>query len=232
MLVVEEDDLRLVPTYSLGDVARFLRLPKATVRSWVMGRPYPTQDGRAFFEPLIRAEKTKPVLLSFLNLVELHVLSAMRRRYMVKLDKVREALLYGSERLDVDRPLAHQVFFTDGVDLFVKESERLLNVSKSGQVELRRALEEHLKRIERDDTGLAVRLFPFTRKETGDTPRMIVIDPSFSFGQPSLVELGIPTGILADRYKAGESIGTLARDYGCSGALVEEAIRWELPLAA
>ncbi len=51
-------------------------------------------------------------------------------------------------------------------------------------------------------------------------------------GRPVLVGTGIPTAILAERYKAGESIDELALDYGCDRLQIEEAIRCELRLVA
>ena len=93
-------------------------------------------------------------------------------------------------------------------------------------------LAAHLRRVERDASGLAVRLYPFTRKRQPDEPRIIVIDPSVSFGRPTIAGTGIATTIVAERYKAGESIDELAKDYGCERSHVEEAVRCELASAA
>jgi uncharacterized protein (DUF433 family) len=97
---------------------------------------------------------------------------------------------------------------------------------------MRELLEAHLRRIERDERGLAVRLFPFTRRRELDEPRVVVIDPRVSFGRPVLVGTGIPTSVIADRYKAGESMDQLADDYGRPRLEIEEAIRCELEVQA
>ena len=55
----------------------------------------------------------------------------------------------------------------------------------------------------------------------------VVIDPYVSFGRPVLVGTGIPTAVIAARYKAGESVDDLADDYGRSREEIEEAIRCE-----
>ena len=60
----------------------------------------------------------------------------------------------------------------------------------------------------------------------------MVIDPHVSFGRPVLVGTGIPTAVIAERYKAGESIDELAGDYGRGPSEIEEAIRCELWLEA
>jgi hypothetical protein len=54
-----------VPVYSISEAAHYLRLPTATIRSWAVGRQYPTRSGDADFRPLIDiADQTDP-LLSF-----------------------------------------------------------------------------------------------------------------------------------------------------------------------
>jgi uncharacterized protein (DUF433 family) len=47
-----------------------------------------------------------------------------------------------------------------------------------------------------------------------------------------LAGTGIATTVIAQRYKAGESIAELAEDYGRSTPEIEEAIRCELWLDA
>jgi uncharacterized protein (DUF433 family) len=59
-----------------------------------------------------------------------------------------------------------------------------------------------------------------------------VIDPEVAFGRPVLASTGIPTAIIADRLKAGESVNELASDYGRSQEEIIDAIRCELPSAA
>ena len=45
---------------------------------------------------------------------------------------------------------------------------------------------------------------------------------------PPVIAAGIPTALVAERYKAGESIDELAEDYGRSRKEIEEAIRASL----
>lgn len=56
----------------------------------------------------------------------------------------------------------------------------------------------------------------------------VVIDPRISFGRPVLAGSGIPTAVIAEQYKAGESVDELADDYGRKRLEIEEAIRCEL----
>jgi uncharacterized protein (DUF433 family) len=171
-------------------------------------------------------------MLSFINLVEVHVLDAIRREHRIPLDKVRVAIDYLRREFNSEHPLADHRFETDGLDLFVQRYGKLINISRAGQLAIRQLLQAHLKRVERDASGAAIRLYPFTRKRLQDEPKAIVIDPSISFGKPVMAGSGIPTSIVAERYKAGETIRELADDYERPQSDIEEAIRCELQLEA
>jgi len=235
---VPKTDLRLLPAYPLGDASRYLQMPTSTLRSWVRGRSYPTARGKRFFQPLLDASESEGHLtLSFINLVEAHVLDAIRRTHGIALPKVRKAIQFVKHVLGSDHPLAEKSFETDGVDLFVREYGQLINVSRDGQLAMKSILEAYLDRIERDASGFAVRFYPFTRDRAASAavrkePRSIVIDPRISYGRPTLAGTGIPTSVLAERYKAGDSIKALADDYEVPTDEIEEAIRCELQTEA
>jgi uncharacterized protein (DUF433 family) len=226
------DDPREMPAFTLAEAAHYLRIPLATLRSWVRGRYYPVERGRKFFKPIIELPDQKFPSLSFVNLVEAHVLDAIRREHNIPLPDVRIALDYVRKQFGSPQPLADQKFQTDGIALFVSRFEKLIAVSEAGQLAMREMLAAHLRRVEHDATGLAARLYPFTRKRQLDEPKVIVIDPWISFGRPTIIGTGITTAIIAERYKAGESVDELAEDYGCQPGHVEEAVRCELALAA
>ena len=222
------DDPRDIPAYSVAAAARYLCLSSSTLRTWVRGYRYVDASGdRRFLEPVILLPDCEPYL-SFNNVVEAHVLRAIRQVHGVSLPRVRRALDYVSNQFDVANPLAHQSFETDGIDLFVTRSGALINVSGRGQIALREAFQAHLRRIERDEAGLAARLFPFTRNRPDpDSPRVVVIDPRISFGKPVIAGTGVPTEVIAERFQAGDSIYHLAYDYSITADQVEEAIRCE-----
>lgn len=221
-------DPRHVGAYGIAEAAHYLSLPPATLRTWVRGRSYPTAEGRQFSEPLILLPAPEEPLLSFTNLVEAHVLKAIRRRHGVSMHKVRSALVYLETELGVSHPLAHQELLTDGVHLFVERFGQLVNLSQSGQLTMRDLLEAHLRRIEHDTQGLTARLFPFSRGEALDVPRIVVVDPRISFGRPVIAGTSVRTEVIASRLKAGESVRDLAEDYSVEVAEIEEAIRYDL----
>ncbi|MFZ5875678.1 MAG: DUF433 domain-containing protein [Nitrospirota bacterium] len=227
-------ELRETPSYGLAETARYLRIPVSTLKSWVVGRSYPIRGGTKQFRPLIKAPASAKgsLLLSFMNLVEIHVLDAIRREHKISLPKVRIALDFLRAKFPSKHPLADQEFATNGVDLFVEKYGRLINITESGQLAMRELLAAYLRRIERDSHGVPVKLYPFTRTRRGDEPKVVVIDPEIAFGQPVLASTGIPTAVIADRLKAGESVEELAADYRRSPEEIIDAIRCELPSAA
>ncbi|MDB9309264.1 DUF433 domain-containing protein [Aphanizomenon sp. CS-733/32] len=232
MQLYGKTDPRDIPSYSIRDAAKYLRIPVGTIRSWTVGRNYPTINGVTFFKPVIATKDFKPTLLSFTNLVEIHVLRAIRQHHKIQLDNVRKALDYIDEQFQVPHPLAREKFRTDGADLFIEKYCSLINASKNGKTDLKDALNAHLERIEPDDTGLAIKLYPFTHSHEENNPRIVVIDPRIAFGRLVIADTGIATSILAERLKAGDSIEDLCDDYDCDSVTIVEAIRCELPAAA
>ena len=206
------------------EAAHHLRLPLSTVRSWVAGRPYETSSGSKRFQPLIELPDRRQGLLSFRNLVELHVLSAIRRKHKVRLLEVRRAIAYLRQRLGVDHPLADQQMATDGRDLFVERYGKLINASQEGQVAMKAVLADYLERIERDASGLAIRLYPFSGRPAA---RAIALDPRVKFGRPCLAGTGIATDVIVERFDAGDTIAQIAKDYRRPAGDIEEAIRFE-----
>lgn len=223
-------DARDVPAYTIGEAAHYLNIPQATIRSWVLGATYTLKDGtRKKFPNVIELPKAESSLLSFFNLVEAHALRALRTHHAIRLPAIRRALNYVKRQCGWARPLIQQEFKTDGVGLFVERLGKIEEASAEGQIVMREVM-AHLERIEWENS-IAVRLFPFTRLDTLDAPRSVCIDARYSFGRPILRESRIATAVIAERYKAGDSIQALAEDYGCSPLEIEEGVRCELRLS-
>jgi uncharacterized protein (DUF433 family) len=225
------------PAYPFSEAAHYLNVPLSTIRAWSLGQSYRSAGKAKRFQSLIRMDDPERRALSFLNLVEIHVLGAIRRDHQVSLPSVRRALGFVSKKLNSTRPLAEVQFQTDGVDLFVERlgpvSASLINVSKDGQSEMAEMIRARLERIERNAHGVPIKLYPLTRSGVQATqPAPVVIDPTVAFGRPVLAGRGVPTAVLADRFKAGDSLTQLSEDYDTTPQAIEEAIRCELDRAA
>ena len=217
-------DLGSLPAYAPAEAAHYLDIPVSTVRYWSLGRDQ--------IPALIEPAEDGPLVLSFVNLVGLHVLGAIRRKHRISMPNLRRALDYVENKLGLERPLASRRFQTDGVDLFVDHYGQLINASEQGQIAMKDVLGNALVRIEWDRGGRPIRLFPYTRNNTADTADIIMIDPSISGGRAVIKGTRIAIEVVAERYKSGESIRDLAEDYGRDSDEIEEAIRCELRIAA
>lgn len=212
-------DPRDAPAYTVAEAAALARVPVSTLRAWVFGRSFPTGHGQRESRPIIEPSDRR--FLSFTNVVEAHVLAALRREHGIDLANARKAVAYVKRELQVDHPLAHERFKTDGVDLFVERLERLINASRDGQVVMREIIDAHLARVEYDQHR-AIRLFLLQRP---NAPRVVVIDPRLAFGRPVIAGTAVPVVDLHSRWKAGEAIEELAADFGVKQEDVEEALR-------
>lgn len=221
------DSLLDAPCYTLPEAARYVRLPVATLRSWVLGRAYPRRDGAGFFAPLIQppAPSGAVVFLSFSNLIEAHVLRALRQQHRVSVESVRGAVQYAGEQLGIERVLLSPELRALGGDIFIEHYGSLINLSRSGQLTLKHLFRNHLERVDWEDYPRPVRLFPFV--EDGSSSRIIQIDPRMAFGKPVIAGKGVSTSVIVERFEAGESLQDLQEDYDLEATEVEAAIIYE-----
>src|SRR5207302_3289557 len=98
------------------------------------GGSYTTTSGTKRSKPLIILPERRLPSLSFFNLVEAHVLDAIRREHRIPMHKVRRALDYVQTHMPSEHPLADQRFETDGMELFIERFGTLVSASQSGQV--------------------------------------------------------------------------------------------------
>ena len=241
-----ENEIYHLPIYSVADASRYLHIPTTTLQTWLKGRSYPTKKGQKTFLSLIQRPESKTPQLSFTNLVEAHVLRVIRTVHNIPLDKVRIALDYLTEQFNTPHPLIQKQFTTDGVDLFIEQVEHLINVSRSGQLAIKKVLSQLLTRIEWDEKDIATKLFPFVEpfesqlsppnnnfnNPSIDHNKIITISPNISFGKPTITGTGVPTKVIIELYNAGDSLEDIAEDYSCSVFQIEQAILFESNLRA
>ena len=211
-------DLRNEPAYPLTEAARYIKLPPATLRAWTLGRPYPTAQGSGHFR------------LSFWNLIEAHVLRALRTDHGFSVKAVRQAIDYAQRELAIEHLLLRQELCFDAGQLFLDRYGKLINLSASGQLAMRQVLQAHLKRVNWDVDQFPIRLHPFISSISADTAAdamPIAIDPRISFGRPIVLSRGISTATIAARIDAGETVDALAADYDLRSADIEQAVLYE-----
>ena len=86
---------REIAAYNPFEASHYLRVPENTIRNWASGYSYGTRGGKlAQTKPLVRIADQRHHLFSFVNLLELHVISALRRDHNVHMSKIRRAIEY------------------------------------------------------------------------------------------------------------------------------------------
>lgn len=222
----EKHDVRDQAAYGLAEAARYVKLPVATLRSWVAGRTYPGSGGPQRFQPLIHPPRRKPPVLTFWNLIEAHVLRSLRTEHRVSIKAVRQALAYAERTLKIKRLLLSKDLRADAGTLFLDKYGQLIDLPASGQLAMRLMFAEHLKRVEWDEWKFPVRLYPFLSADT-PAPRTIAIDPKIAFGRPIVARVGVSTAAIAGRIDANEPAADVAADYDLTVEEVEQAVLYE-----
>jgi uncharacterized protein (DUF433 family) len=131
------------------------------------------------------------------------------------------------QALKIKRLLLRKELCTDAGDLFLDRYGELINLSASGQLAIRHAFAEHLKRVEWDNVRLPIRLYPFVSVEAHLADKPIAIDPRIAFGRPVVVRRGVTTSTIAERIDVGENVQDVAADYDLDVVEVEQAVLYE-----
>jgi len=211
------NDPRELPLYSVNEAGHFIGVFPSTLRGWV--------NGSKSRKPLVRIPDENDGRMSFNNLVEAHVLASLRRQHGIKMQSIRTAIEYAEREMRISPLLLRNELRTSAGDIFWLELNRLVNLSRSGQLAIRKLLESSLRRIERDSFALPIRLYPLIN--TGSERKTVVIDPTIAFGQPVVQNSGISTVNIIRRIDAGESIEEVAHDYNLDEQDIEDVILYE-----
>ena len=217
MKLTANDERLELPLYGFAEAALYLRVPQTTLEYWTLGK------GR--IPPMIKLAGKHPRAFSFMNVLDCHMLAAMKSIYDLKLPKIRKAIAHLNASSNFIHPLIEQPLYTNRVDVLIKELDSLVNISRGGQYAIPQIVAVHMERIEYDK-GI-FRFFPFVRERKSTEPKLIVINPAIGFGKPVISGTGISTAVIASRFNARERIPDLAKEYGLEERQIEEAIRWE-----
>jgi len=227
-------DPRELPIYSIDEAAHILWLPPSTLKTWTVGQKWHEPSGKERrYVPLIIPPPSPDAMLSFTNLIETHVLQAIRRVHKIKMLKVHEAMRALRREFETQHPLAEVDLYTEGRNILVKLGG-YMNMSHGKQIEMQEVVSIYLKRIEREEHKIA-RFYPFSGEPrlegpgVEEQPKSVSVDPFVSFGRPVVAGTNVRTEIIAERFFAGDSVDELARDFRLDKTLIEAAVRYERP---
>ena len=215
-----------LPAYTVSEVARLVQVHRDTVTRWYSPRGGSGDSPRR--RVLESRQPRRP--LSYLDLIEAAMVAALRRA-KVSLRNIRAAHAYLKRRLKVDHPFARTVLLSDGHRVLRELEARgsaewvkdfLEETSASGQITWSPPFAHLLRRFWFDEgLGIAVRWYPFGP----ECP--VMVDPRIAFGTPVLTDSRVPTWIIRDRRKAGESARTIAADFEIDEGSVRAALAFE-----
>ena len=220
------------PLYSLAEACRFLGLSTSTFRSWARGYDVHVHGRHVTADPVITDLGTpgrRGASIPFVGLAEGYALAAMRRAG-VPLQRIRPALEQLDREMGIGHALASQRLYTDGAEVLYDSAQRHdgqqadavgeLVVVRQSQRVFAEVVENHLKRITfgTDGYAIAVPLPGFEQAE-------VIADVRRGFGQPTFARGGARLEDVLGLFDAGESIATVALEFGLTGLEVEDAIR-------
>lgn len=198
------------------------------VTRWLFG--YKGRGGR-FLPPLwnteIAGEDKKSI--GFRDLMELRIVSAFVKKG-VPLQVVRQSLVNAKQIFGAEYPFTSLRFLTDGKSIYHEalkdESDALTDLVKR-QLVFNNIIKPSLyEGIEFSHTGSATRWFPTKDKA-------IVVDPSLSFGKPSLVTYGVPTETLFLAFKAEDgNFKAVSQQFDIPVPDIRKAVKFESQLLA
>lgn len=213
---------KILPTYPLAQVARFVGCSPATLRSWIRGRTYSVRGQPRRSKPMLRNDSRPGEPLTFLDLVEAHILMVIRKGYRIPMKNYRAAIQYLREQGGDVHFLAHRDFVHDERHLYLKGDRYLISLSERGQHVDPAVIDEGLMQLMYGEDGYADRFYP---RIAGKLQKTVMLTPAIGFGQPTIARLGVNTEAIAARFLAGEHLRDLATDYDADISEIEDAIR-------
>jgi uncharacterized protein (DUF433 family) len=218
------------PRFSTGlldvsDAARFLGIPRPTLRRWAFGY--------AYGDPLLHvvdAGGRREAQVTFIAMAEAHVLEALRLAG-VRVARIRPALNRLAEQFGREYVLVAPNLATDGIDVLwdfsrTEEGQGLME-GRTGQMVMREIVEDYLRYLTWADDG-----FPRMLELRSCQPSKVVMDPYRAFGQPIFEGGRTRVRDVANMLSAGEDPQVVADEHGVSLDDVRTAARVLLGHAA
>lgn len=205
-----------IPTYRVGDAARYAGVTTQTILNWQSATP---------FEKQAISTRSKGDSLNYLQLVELAFVAALRKTG-VKLSEIKEARAYIAVQLGSEYPFSDHRFKTDGKDILMELSQfeqseskdKLVKTNKGGQLAWAEIIDTKFTEFEYQD-DLAVKW------HAGGKESPVLIDPRVSFGAPMVK--GVATWAIRGRFEAGEPREDIAEDFSLKAEDVDYALKFE-----
>lgn len=205
------------PLLTPRETARHLQIPESTMYYWLS-----EQAAGAPLVHRVTPEKRGWPSVPFVAVIEAYVLRTLRVDHRLKKSTVRDAAAAIRREFDTQYGLATKRIATDGIDIFIEHAGRELARAFDGQAPIRDIIEDDLKYIAWDASdGTPSRLQ--LRQYSEVAP--VIIDPRFAWGAPVIEANRIPVDAVVGLWRAGESIHTVADEFGLTYEQAEAICR-------
>ena len=210
------------PLYSFAEADRIARVTPNTSRRWLKGYSF-WYDGEHRTMPPVTWTSGMKDAVTFVDLMEVATIDKLRKKGF-NFKQIRKINATARFYLRKPRPLVTETFKVKGRDIFVDEGFGILvNVGyEAGMQAWDEILDPFLDTVEYE--GEIVRRWWPLGKEFA-----VLVDPDYGFGLPVVEGVGVRTEIIAERYRAGDSIDEIAYDFDVTPKQIDDALQWEMP---
>lgn len=207
------------------EVSTYLGIPQSTVYHWLRSE----SQGHVPLVHHLEPERRGAASVPFAALVEAFVLRALRNRLKFSKRQIVDTVADVRENFGTDFALASKRIATDGIDIFIHHNDGEFARVGDHQTLLREVVGDYLKYITwSTENEYAARL----RLPAFSADAEVIVDPRFGWGAPVVDRNKVPVRAVLDLWAAGESMKTVAHEYGLTVAEVEEICRVGLKRAA
>jgi uncharacterized protein (DUF433 family) len=212
-------DRRDLPTYTIGETARYLGLSERTVSYWFCPK-------NRILRPSAYLGET--ALLSFRDLSEAYVLALLTKFYGFRMRSLQRIVADARVITGFDRPMIEadlkvvlgNVVFEDRR----KRKRQMVDVAHAGNLVFPEFVDQVGRRILRDQRNQPSRIYPWRLVEVHDTSRPVSMDPDIVSGRLVVTGTRIPVAVLLGKRIRGRSDEDLAHAYQISTESVRKAL--------
>lgn len=214
--------------YTYRDAAKATGVPATTIGAWFRGQTWYKSGSAGYFRPVLERPDPSESRLSFNNLLEVHVLRALRTVHEVRLDKVREAITLAQKEYGVPRLLISNKLHAGGGELFLQTYSDLVHLTQGHQTVIRELFLQFLERITVEGAHAdLLPFYPFPKNPALGTQKLILVSPFVQFGAAVISRTGVSTATIARRVVGGEDKASIVGDYDLREAEFDEAVLYE-----
>jgi uncharacterized protein (DUF433 family) len=211
-----------LPLYTYSESDFLANVSRGTSSRWLSGYAYRREDGILVKQPPVTPGVDTEAGVSFVDLIEIAAIGKLKKIGW-SLPAIRGIVQNCQQLLHVERPFAALKFKIGGREIFVPSNGVLLEVGrKKGMTAWNEVLAPFLEELDySQELELVRRWWPLGRVHP------VVVDPEYGHGLPVILNSGVRTEIVFERFLAGALAKEIANDFNVSEVDVERALQFE-----